>query len=123
MCGLNSPMLLVIMRNANTIKILWQKCVHLANFVLLHLAISQHASKKRDEQYSHNASVIKSLLQYVCFYGKQGISFRGHRDDSTCKELDERGNFMQLVDFRAQTDNILHEHLEKAPVVTSMLKM
>ena len=77
--------------------------------------VASMLDKKREEQYSHNASVIKSLLQCVCFCGKQGISFSGHRDDSTCKELAKRGNFMQLVDFRAQTDNILHEHLEKAP--------
>ena len=45
-------------------------------------------NKVHNEQVSRNAQVIKSLLKCVSFCGKQGLSFRGHRDDSTASDSD-----------------------------------
>lgn len=55
------------------------------------------------------------MLECVFFCGKQGLPFRGHRDDYTASEEDNKGNFIELVQFRAKTDEVLHSHLEKAP--------
>lgn len=59
--------------------------------------------------------MIKSLLECVCFCGKQGLPFRGHRDDYTATDYENKGNFIELVQFRAKTDEVLCTHLEKAP--------
>ena len=69
----------------------------------------------RKEQVSRNTKVVKSLLKCVAFCGKQGISLRGHRDDSTASESVNTGNFMQLVQFRAENDAVLFTYLETAP--------
>ena len=72
--------------------------------------------KEREEQILRNSLVIKSLLKCVCFCAKQGISFRGHRDDSTASaEYCNKGNFIELVEFRAETDEVLQMHLKTAP--------
>ena len=72
-------------------------------------------NKAHKEQVSRNAQVIKSLLKCVSFCGKQGLSFRGHRDDSTASDSDNMGNFIELVKFRAENDDVLHKYLETSP--------
>ena len=67
------------------------------------------------DRVSRNTQVVKSLLKCVAFCGKQGLSFRGHRDDSTASNSDNTGNFVQLVQFRAENDDILRTYLETAP--------
>ena len=72
-------------------------------------------NKELQERVSRNTTVVKSLLECVCFCAKQGLSFRGHRDDYTATEYDNKGNFFELVQFRAKTDEVLRTHLETAP--------
>ena len=67
------------------------------------------------EQVSCNTQVIKSLLKCIALCGKQGLSFRGHIDDSTASDSDNTGNFVQLVQFRAENDDVLRTYLETAP--------
>ena len=65
-----------------------------------------------------NTKVIESLFKIVIFCGKQGIAFRGHRDDKvdlTSIESTNDGNFLQLVRFRAENDEILSDYLKRAP--------
>ena len=69
----------------------------------------------RKEQVSRNSKVVKSLLKCVAFCAKQGIPLRGHRDDSTASESAKTGNFIQLIQFRAENDDVLHTYLETAP--------
>ena len=64
---------------------------------------------------SRNTKVIKSLLKCVAFCGKQGLSFQGHRDDSTAFDSDNTGNFVQLVQFRVENDDVVCTYLETAP--------
>ena len=50
------------------------------------------------------------------FLGKQGLYFRGNRDDIIMWVEDEykeenQGNFIELVRFRAETDSIVKKHL------------
>ena len=45
--------------------------------------------------------------------GRQGLAFRGHRDESTADEDSNKGNFLALLSFRGKSgDKILDEHLE-----------
>lgn len=69
----------------------------------------------------NNKKVIESLLRIVMLCGKQGLALRGHRDDNivwTNKgegESDNHGNFIELVRFRAESDEVLRHHLQSAP--------
>lgn len=75
------------------------------------------------KQLEENQSVIESLFRCVMFLGKQGLPFRGHRDDNVewnaeCEDINEEGNlgnFIELVRFRAETDPALQKHLSNAP--------
>jgi hypothetical protein len=42
--------------------------------------------------------------------GKQGIAFRGQRDDYT-SESENKGNFMAVVNVLAENDAVLQKHL------------
>ena len=54
----------------------------------------------------------------MIFLGRQGLSFRGHRDDSPAVEespCTNHGNFLALLQFRIQAgDHVLEEHLKTA---------
>ena len=72
------------------------------------------------KQMEANKKVISSLLEIVLLCGKQGIAFCGHRDDcfnweDTEYKHSNPGNFIELVCFGAETDNILSEHLKNSP--------
>ena len=50
--------------------------------------------------------------------GKQGLALQGHRDDNvvwTNEAESESGNFIELVRFRAESDEVLRHHLRSAP--------
>ena len=79
------------------------------------LAVANMLDKEREEQISQNTSVIRSLFECVLFCGRQGLAFRGHRDDSRYFENDKLGNFLELVHFRAKTDKVLEKHLQNSP--------
>ena len=70
--------------------------------------ISSMLNKEREEQITRNTKVIKSLLECVCFCAKQLFG-------DTATESDNKGNFCELVQFRAKTDAVLQNYLKKAP--------
>ena len=76
-------------------------------------SIENVISKKRDERIQQNKKVIKALMECVTFCGTQGLSLRGHRETAT--EDGNKGNFLELVAFRARTDALLASHLKNAP--------
>ena len=67
----------------------------------------------------NNKKVIESLLKVIMLCGKQGLPLRGHRDDGV--DLGQsiissnKGTFIELVHFRAVTDEVLAKHLKNAP--------
>ena len=68
----------------------------------------------------NNEKVIESLFKVVLLCGRQGLAFRGHRDDHVSWEVLEgsssnQGNFIELVHFRAETDHVLSNHLQNSP--------
>ena len=75
--------------------------------------------RETQQRIEHNQKVLESLFRIVLLCGKQGLPLRGHRDDNIPwfdeEESGNLGNFVELVKFRAETDDILHTHLENAP--------
>ena len=65
--------------------------------------------------------VVESLLKIVMLLGKQGLAFRGHRDDKVEWEVQDelemgnQGNFIEMVRFRAETDQALQKLLKCNP--------
>ena len=72
-----------------------------------------------------NKKVVESLLNIVLLCGKQGIPFRGHRDDNVIwtetEKQGNQGNFTKLVRFTAQTNDILCCHLQNGPKMLFIL--
>ena len=66
------------------------------------------------KRMADNEKVISSLFKIVLLMGKQGIAFRGHRDDCVnwvdCNEEIS----VELVRFRAETDDVLANHLKNS---------
>ena len=81
-------------------------------------AVDVMMQSQLQQMMARNQLVIESLLRIVLFCGKQGLAFRGHRDDrvdwSQEASINE-GNFVQLVRFRAETDSTLADHLKESP--------
>ena len=93
----------------------------LATFEQPSKAISTQLDSQAQEQLEENKLVLQSLFKVTMLLGKQGLAFRGHRDDkiSFDEPIDQvshnPGNFIELVRFRADTDSALAKHLKNAP--------
>lgn len=93
-------------------------------FLATHKHPTQAVNVRLDDvarkQLEDNQQVIESLFKVVMLLGKQGLPFRGHRDDNIewmeqNEECENQGNFIELVRFRAETDQMLSNHLSNAP--------
>ena len=69
------------------------------------------ANKGYQQKREQNLAIMSSLLECIIFCGKQGIGLREHR----LTEQSNPGNFRALVNFRAKTDKVLHDHLNNCP--------
>ena len=78
-------------------------------------SIANLLQSAREERIIKNRQVIACLLKCIAFCGRLGITLRGHRDDYTADPLVHKGNFYEVVQFRAGTDDVLREHLQNAP--------
>ena len=85
-------------------------------------AIDTTVTSELQKRMEDNEKVIASLIKVVLLCGKQGIALRAHRDDHVnWVDIEEdissnQGNFIELVRFRAETDNVLSTHLQNSPV-------
>ena len=70
--------------------------------------------KDKEERYSENLHVLKSIVQVVKLCAEQGLPLRGHRDNST-EEFMRDGNFMAIWKGFAKTDHVLYDHLSNNP--------
>ena len=83
------------------------------------VSIDQQLISARQKLIAKNRLKLRSIVQAVIFCGRQGIAFRGHRDDGPVltEESDSRnqGNFRALLQFRIDAgDEVLKEHLQTA---------
>ena len=83
--------------------------------------IATQLNTQLQKTMENNRKVIESLLRVVMLCGKQWLALRGHRDDNIMwtnegeSEPDNHGNFIELVRFRAESDEVLRHHLQSAP--------
>ena len=82
------------------------------------LAIDHRLSSERSKRAAGNHRKLLSIAETVIFCGRQGLAFRGHRDDSLTTKTDSCAsceNFLALLHFRVQAgDQVLKEHLKTA---------
>ena len=63
-------------------------------------------------QIARNRQVLKGVIACLEVCGRQGISLRGHRDDSTSGSLNQ-GNFKALIQLRIDAGDVsLETHLQ-----------
>ena len=67
------------------------------------------------QQQEKNLRILTSVLE-IKFCGQQGLALREHRFEDGANPR----NICALIDFRAQTDNMLSNHLERS-IVPEML--
>ena len=83
-------------------------------------AISSIIESSRVAQVEYNRKVLRSIVSSVIFCGKQNIALRGHMESSTGNNSKNQGDFLALLDFRAEGDEIIAKHLSKpSPSVIS----
>lgn len=74
------------------------------------LAIDHRLSSERSKRAAENHCKLLSIAETIIFCGRQGLAFRGHRDDTSTKEDSSanQGNFLALLHFRVQAgDKVL----------------
>ena len=60
--------------------------------------------------------ILTRILDIIRFLVKQNLAFRGHRESVHQENIDlmeNRGNFLELVDLLAKYDPVLREHVVK----------
>ena len=84
-------------------------------------AINVVFDKEAQKRMVDNQKVVEALLKVIMLCGRQGLALRGHRDDridwledQEDYDVQNRGNFIELVRFRAETDEDLYAHLQRA---------
>lgn len=60
-----------------------------------------------------NRHILVEIVEIILLLARQGLSLRGHRDDSTANPLINRGNFLALLEHTAARDPVLDEHLRR----------
>ncbi|XP_072168372.1 uncharacterized protein [Diadema setosum] len=61
-----------------------------------------------------NRHTLVEIVETILLLARQGLSLRGHRDDSTANPLINRGNFLALLEHTAARDPVLDERLRRA---------
>lgn len=68
---------------------------------------------QRKQTIAENREIIASIAKCIVVCGRQGIALRGHRDDETCEDNANRGNFYELLKLRVDAgDEKLEKHLK-----------
>lgn len=70
-----------------------------------------------NESVNRNRNIMKRLIDAVCFLGSQEIAFRSH-DESN--ESNNRGNYVELLNFLAKYDESMAHHFSTATVFSGV---
>ena len=64
-------------------------------------------------QAEENREILRCTVLAVEYLAKQGLSFRGHRDDKVDYSVSDanRGNFIALLQLMAKGNMVLQKHL------------
>ena len=71
------------------------------------VTLVNHQTKNEVDE---NRRYLKDIIETLIFLGRQGISLRGHRENS---ESLNKGNFLELLAFRAKDNELIHQFLIK----------
>lgn len=77
----------------------------------------QIAIEAHNRQVKKNRKIFTSLIRTTCFLGKQGLAFRGHREN---EDSINRGNYIELAYEFAAFDDDLLDHFENATVFSGL---
>ena len=67
----------------------------------------QQLSKAYRDKIARNIAALESIVKIIILCGHQNLALRG--------DTEETSNFIQLINFRSETDEQLKKHLELAP--------
>ena len=87
--------------------------IFLRNFLHASERIDSRLLKQSDQLADENRHILCQIIRAVEFLAKQGLPFRGHRDDKvdfSCEDTN-RGNFVATLQLMAKGDAILSKHL------------
>jgi hypothetical protein len=70
-------------------------------------SVKQQLSRSYNEKVKRNMAALESIVKTLILCGRQNLAIRGKTDD--------RSNFMALLEFRAEHDVSLREHMKSAP--------
>ena len=78
--------------------------------------VHTHLLKQQDKQVNENKEILRHIVMAVELLAKQGLSFRGHRDDRVDFGVvdDNKGNFIATLQLMAKDSSILQKHLLNA---------
>lgn len=68
---------------------------------------------KHNENVLKNRRILSSLINAVCFLAKQELPFRGHCES---RDSDNKGNYIELLNYTAEFDSQLEEHLKTSTI-------
>lgn len=80
------------------------------------IKINNQLDTLRVDTIKKNRERLLPIVKTIILLGRQNIPFRGHRDDGIFKFNNlNQGNFRAVLEYRAETDLILKNHLLAAP--------
>lgn len=85
-------------------------------------------TKKAKDNILNNREVVKRIIYIIIFLAKQGLAFRGHRNETFkdfCNDDDSTnsGNFLALVRLVLKYDPILTKHIGKCTSNDKLLRL
>ena len=80
----------------------------------LHSRIDVRLMAQSDQQVKESNEILRQIVMAVEFIAKQGLAFRGHRDDNVnfTNEDMNRGNFIATLQLMAKENSVLQKHLK-----------
>ena len=71
---------------------------------------------RRKKTVLSNRNIMKRIVDATIFLGKQGLSFRGHRESLT-NAFGNNGNFLELLKLMSEYDATTKDHLSKVTAI------
>ncbi|KAL5516510.1 hypothetical protein EMCRGX_G001862 [Ephydatia muelleri] len=86
------------------------------NYCIPEARIDARLLSQQGKQANENKEILRHIVMAVEFLAKQGLSFRGHRDDRVDFGVmdDNKGNFIATLQLMAKDNSILQKHLLNA---------
>lgn len=79
----------------------------------------QQSIEKHNEKVNKNRYILNLIINCIRFCGAFELALRGHKES---EDSENRGIFRELINFSAQLDNELKEHLNKSSAFTGTSK-